>query len=262
MIILFVGVIAVLGDNAGKLAQQYRDGMDALVSDTNGGELTPEQRRAIRAAADKLWTSIKAEIPMWKIVAIVLILAFAVAALTEETAKYLCARRYRRLSTDGIGCRGVIACASASALGLAAAEHVMYVGGYIVQMPLLAALLQGFGRAAVAFPLHVGTTFWVGTRMARLAVLKEPVSVAKSISVAVLFHGSLDAFAFFALAEDDSAPILSYLAMPFNIVLITALMGMCRRGYNQVVEREQQILASEDEDKARSLSRPPDEASV
>lgn len=71
---------------------------------------------------------------------------------------------------------------------------------------------------------------YMGTRMARHAVLKEPgVSPLKTIGVPVLFHGSLDFYAFFASAEARKVPVLVYLATPLNIVLILGLGELCRR---------------------------------
>lgn len=129
----------------------------------------------------------------------------------------------------------------------------MYAGSYMAQMSFFSALLEGAIRACVAFPLHVGTTFWAGTRMARYAILKEPVNVAYTLLVPILFHGSLDAFAFFAAVESTSAPILSYLTMPFNIILIGLLMFLCRRNYFAVLEKEAQILDAEDADRGLEI---------
>lgn len=119
----------------------------------------------------------------------------------------------------------------------------------MAQMGFMSALLEGLFRAAFAFPLHVGTTFWAGTRMARHAILKEPVSFPITILVPIFFHGSLDAFAFFASVEATSAPVLQYLAAPFNIILITLLLSLCRRSYLAVLEKEAQILDAEDADR-------------
>jgi RsiW-degrading membrane proteinase PrsW (M82 family) len=80
-----------------------------------------------------------------------------VAALTEEMAKYLVGRRFRRLDGKGIGCHGVIACVSSAALGLAATEHVMYSVGYISTNGILGGLFSSVLRAVIAIPLHVGT---------------------------------------------------------------------------------------------------------
>jgi RsiW-degrading membrane proteinase PrsW (M82 family) len=80
-----------------------------------------------------------------------------VAAFTEEMAKYLVGRRYRRKLDSGIGCRGVIACAASAALGLAATEHVMYSVGYMATSSVLGGLLSSLVRAVIALPLHVGT---------------------------------------------------------------------------------------------------------
>jgi hypothetical protein len=70
----------------------------------------------------------------------------------------------------------------------------------------------------------------MGTRMARSAVLKEPgVNPFVTILVPVLFHGSLDFYAFFAEAEKTSMPVLGYLTTPVNVVLIGWLLFLCRR---------------------------------
>lgn len=86
-----------------------------------------------------------------------LLCSVVVAAFTEEMAKYLVGRRCYKKLEEGIGCRGVIACVSSAALGLAGAEHVMYAVGYIATMGFFAGILEGLYRALIAFPLHVGT---------------------------------------------------------------------------------------------------------
>jgi hypothetical protein len=74
------------------------------------------------------------------------------------------------------------------------------------------------------------TGSYMGTRMARSAVLKEPgVNPFVTILVPMLFHGSLDFYAFFAEAEKTSMPMLGYLTTPVNIVLIGWLLFLCRR---------------------------------
>jgi hypothetical protein len=66
--------------------------------------------------------------------------------------------------------------------------------------------------------------------MARHAVLKEPkVYLLVTLGVPVLFHGTMDFYAFFAAAEARSAPILGLLATPLDIVLVFFLLLLCRR---------------------------------
>jgi hypothetical protein len=70
----------------------------------------------------------------------------------------------------------------------------------------------------------------MGTRMARYANLKEPkIYFLKTIGIPVLFHGTMDFYAFFAAAEARSFPILSILATPLDIVLVFFLLLLCRR---------------------------------
>jgi hypothetical protein len=45
-----------------------------------------------------------------------------------------------------------------------------------------------------------------------------------------------------------------YLAYLFNTVLIGSLLVMCRGKFNEVVEREAQILDAEEEDRGRSFA--------
>jgi hypothetical protein len=66
--------------------------------------------------------------------------------------------------------------------------------------------------------------------MARFAILKEPkVYVVQTLGVPILFHGSMDFFAFLAAVEERRTPVLSYLATPFDIVLVGLLLFVCRR---------------------------------
>jgi hypothetical protein len=71
----------------------------------------------------------------------------AVAGFTEEMAKFLVGRRYRQKLSEGIRCRGVVACVSSAALGLS----------YTSADGFLATISDGLFRAVFAFPLHIGT---------------------------------------------------------------------------------------------------------
>lgn len=130
------GMIAVLGDSFGGLVKEYSEGINAIASKIpSGATLTPEQKKAVQNAMQAVWDHVKAKVPLWKVVSLVLIMAFAVAAFTEEMAKYLVGRRYRAKIAQGLRCHGVIACASAAALGLAGAE-VRLIFHYLLLLPL------------------------------------------------------------------------------------------------------------------------------
>lgn len=123
LVIAIVGLLTVLGSSFEALAKEYAEGMAAIAKKVpQGTTLTPEQKKAVKKSMEALWKHIKSKVPMWQIVALVLIMAFAVAGFTEEMAKYLVGKRYRTKLNDGIRCQGVIACASAAGLGLAGAE--------------------------------------------------------------------------------------------------------------------------------------------
>jgi hypothetical protein len=70
-----------------------------------------------------------------------------------------------------------------------------------MEMGLASALFEGIVRSLFVFPLRVGNTLGLGTRMARFAVLMEPVAFGKSIAVPIPVYGALDVFAFVAAAE-------------------------------------------------------------
>lgn len=253
--IMLVGILAILGDSANRLAQEYMQGISDLENATDSispGDLSPEQKKALKVAADRVWQQIKDQIPLWKILAVIFLMAFLVAAFTEEMAKYLVGRRYRRYtrsdSDSRIGVRGVISCFAASALGFAGSEHIMYATGYVAQMAFFPALWSSVLRALLAFPLHVGTTFWIGTRAAQFAVLKQPVSFLLSISVAIFFHGTLDAMAFLAAAEEISMPMLGSIVFPVQALLVLGIIWLARRSFLQVTAAERQILDAEDFD--------------
>jgi hypothetical protein len=71
---------------------------------------------------------------------------------------------------------------------------------------------------------------YMGTRLARSVILKEVgVNPLVTIAVPVAFHGCLDFYAFISAVEESSLPILRYLIVPVNLLLIGVLMTLCRR---------------------------------
>lgn len=262
-----LGMFAVFGGTLAPLAQEYADGVADATAAVGAGastapaDLSSAQKEALRAGIQRVWDRVRAEIPLWRAVAAVVLMAFVVAAGTEELAKYLVARRAHALRPAGIRARGVVSVAAAAALGLAGSEHVMYAMNFSAQFDSLPrALAEGALRAAFAFPMHVGTTFWVGTRMARYAVLRDRrVGFAKSLAVPVLFHGALDAFAFLAMAEEATLPLLTYLTYPFNLVIIVVLLTMCRNEFYDLVACEDAVLSAEEADRNSHFSALPDD---
>lgn len=251
LLITFIAILTVLGGDATVFAEQYIAGISNLTNVADGASpspagLSPDQREAMKSFAYAFWRGVRDQIPLWKLLAILFLLAYLVAALTEEVAKYGVARRHRVIPSASV--RGVVATFAASAVGFAGAEHVLYATGYVARMGLLSALSASVARAFIAFPLHVGTTFWIGTRAARYAVLKERVSFWKSIAVAVFFHGTLDAVAFLGAAEESNWPALAWFVLPIQAALVVALMTLGRRAFLKVVEEERIILDAEEAD--------------
>lgn len=195
--------------------------------------------------------------PLWKVLIFFLLVAFITAGLVEEAGKWFVARRYRKLdnaedsSSARIGCRGILASACASALGFAMTENVGYVLGIananrtgfsfgLVGLALL--------RGILAYPVHVGTQFYVGVSAARWHVLGDRASVAWALFVAVLFHGTFDAVAFICMVLVGLKRIPEWVGafVPvFDVVLVGFLLLLCRGRYTALLQRERVLMVTD-----------------
>lgn len=212
---------------------------------------------ATPAETDKALQQLLTIIPLWKVILFFLLVAFITAGFVEETGKWLVARRYRKLLIPEdaravpIGVRGVLACACAGALGFALTENVAYVLGIAkttqsgVSFALIGiALLRG----VLAFPVHVGTQFYVGLSAAESHVLRDRVSVSLALFLAVLFHGTFDAVAFVCMVLIGLKKLPEWVGLfvpVFDLMLIGFLLLLCRGRYKGLLERERVLIASD-----------------
>lgn len=206
---------------------------------------------------EALLNALKDIVPFWKILLYFLLVAFITAGMVEEVGKWLIARRYRILrdlqqeGSPRMGCRGILASACAGALGFAMTENMLYVLGLARATPsgfsfglVGLALLRGM----LAYPVHVGTQFYVGVTAAQRDVLADRVSIGLALLVAVLFHGFFDAVAFTCMVLIGLKHIPEWvggLVPVFDIVLVGFLLLLCRSRYKALLERERMTIGPE-----------------
>lgn len=195
----------------------------------NGQPLTQEQQEQLTAAASKM-------IPLWKFLLGGIIAAFLVAGLVEEIAKYLMTRRYRKLSS--IDVPGVLAVASAGALGLAGTEQFFYSLRMAARGNTWIGFLVSLYRAVFAFPLHIGTAFYIGIAVAKKEIQNMDTSIPLAITVAVLFHGAFDAVemtaAFLVMRYKFNLFGTFSLMLIINTAFIIGLIWLCLFAYRRL----------------------------
>lgn len=151
--------------------------------------------------------------------------SFAVAALVEETVKYLAMRigswRYQGFNYrfDGI-VYGV-----AAAAGFAIFENVSYVAMFGLQTAIV--------RSVTAIPLHAFCGVFMGVFYAysKKAVIlgKSPVKFTLlALLVPMLIHGTYDTFAF--LGEKGTMPLLVFVILLY-IAALRTINSMSRADY-------------------------------
>lgn len=208
-------------------------------------------------AESPLPSDISKIVPLWKVILFSVLTAFLVAGAMEEIGKWLIARRYHKInqrpenvSADRqITCRGVISVACMGALGFATFENIGYVFGVSrsqkdsFPLDLLAMTVL---RGILAFPVHVGTQFYIAVSAASQFILGDPTHVMMALFVAILFHGTFDAVSFLVIicVEHNFLPKWIAILVPiFDLVLITLLLLLCRGRYKAMLERER-VLTS------------------
>lgn len=209
-------------------------------------------------AAQVLQDLIK-EIPLWKFVVLAICMAFVVAAITEETGKWIIARRYRAVnnlpennedSQRRIGVHGILAVASAAALGFATAENLLFVLGLSRYTSNSIFPFRRVGltllRDIMAFPVHVGATFYVALAAAQRSVFSDGMGVFSALLVAVFFHGSFDAVAIVASLLVALEKVQSWveIAVIFvQLTLVCLLLLLCRNKFRAIMERDRAACA-------------------
>lgn len=207
---------------------------------------------------EQIISALSESIPLWKIIIFFLLIAYVAAGMVEEVGKWIVARRYRKIDADNaevdansglrVGCRGILATACMGALGFAATENVFYVLG------IAQASRAGFSfglvglalfRGILAYPVHVGTQFFVAVSAAQRHVFEDKSSVPFALFIAVLFHGTFDGVALICMVLISLKKVPSWIAVlvpVFDIMLIGLLLLLCRGRYKALLERERVVL--------------------
>lgn len=154
-----------------------------------------------------------------------LVTSFCMAALVEETVKYL-AMRFGSWKYPGFNYRfdGIVYGVS-SAVGFAIYENIMYVAQYGLATALV--------RAFTAVPLHAFCGVFMGVFYAyskRASILGKSKFkwTLLALLVPMLIHGTYDTFAF--LGDPGTLPLLVFVALLY-IAAITTINKMSKEDY-------------------------------
>lgn len=136
--------------------------------------------------------------------------AFIIAALAEETLKYLAIRRivYASLVVDA---RSLFVYASCGALGFAAAENVIYAVDNDWTVVVM--------RAFTAVPLHMMTGLLMGCSMGRHRFYHGDVNVRGAFGLPVFAHGMYDIFLFTPKRWGVTARVVGFVLAVVTLVL-------------------------------------------
>lgn len=206
----------------------------------------------------KLIEAMAKTLPIWKIIIFFILVSFFTAGAVEEIGKWIVANRVKRIEPEQpadadataprVGCRGILASFCMTALGFAAAESIGFVLG-IVQAYRSKFSFEAAGivlyRGILAYPVHLGSQFYIGVSTAQRHVFKDPNRVWPAVVVAVLFHGAFDAmsFVFTVLIALKKIPTWTGTVVPvFDLVLIALLLLICRWRYKALLEREKAVF--------------------
>lgn len=206
----------------------------------------------------KLIETMAKTLPVWKIVIFFVLFSFFTAGAVEEIGKWIVANRFKRIEPEQpadanataprVGCRGILASFCMTALGFAAAENTGFVLG-IVQANRNKFSFEAVGvvlfRGILAYPVHIGSQFYIGVSTAQRYVFKDPGRVWPAVLVAVLFHGAFDAISlvFVVLITLKKIPVWTGTVVPvFDLVLIVLLLLLCRWRYKALLERERAVF--------------------
>lgn len=184
----------------------------------------------------KAFLAFLASIALWKKILAPVFMAFLVAATVEEVFKFLVGRRVK--SRVGISARTFVAGVMSGALGIAATEHFTYTFAMFAHSSLGIACFSSLFRAALAFPLHLGSAMLFGIAMAERNIKDEESSVFKTLLLAILFHGTWDSTLMLNAVLIASAVLpkwSKFVVLGFNIVLLAVLMWLCRKRFTKMM---------------------------
>lgn len=199
-----------------------------------------EVRRVAQADKDaqrQVMAKIFANLPTWKLIAMAFIFAFLVAALCEEAGKFLLARRWRNTGYGDIGLKGIVAVSTAAGLGVATTEHFMAT--------LASGLLSSWFRAVLAFPIHCGTAFLMGVKMAEGALHNMAgVGVFTILLLPISFHGMFDFVALVIAPFAKQHKALIALLPIIQVLIAVVLWVVAYRQYRNFVQKDENETSS------------------
>lgn len=225
-LLIFGGMIALFGSDIARLDQYFPPDAAATMS--------PEQMQ-------KALLAFFASIQLWKKLLAPILNAFLVAASIEELSKLVVGRRAK--SRVGISPRTFLAGVMAGALGLSMTEHATYTLAMFSHSSITSACLISLIRAAVAFPLHLGTAMIYGIAMAEHYIKKEESNygILKAFLLAIFFHGTWDGMLMLdgaLIVFQGWAQWTMLVVLGVNLVLLGVLIWICRQRFNRMLSQD------------------------
>jgi len=136
------------------------------------------------------------------IIGFIFYMSFIVAALTEETAKFLCCFLLKSHQPTITKPYTIVILITCSALGFAILENYGYVLTAAFNGKINTLLIEIATRDLVSVPLHTVTGILIGCKMAQQYIKGDPITFKfylQSLWLPVLLHGFFDVFAFLGL---------------------------------------------------------------
>jgi len=122
-----------------------------------------------------------------------------VAALTEETAKFLCCFLLKSHQPTITKPYTIVILITSSALGFALFENYGYILSNALNGNVVDLLIEICTRAILSVPLHAITGILIGSKMAQYYIQRASITFkfySQTIGVPVIIHGFYDIFAF------------------------------------------------------------------
>ena len=180
-----------------------------------------------KLTGEELMKQVRDTLPMWKLIVMIFIVAFFVAALCEESAKYYLALRWKKV--PHIRTKGIIEVSTAAGLGLAFSEHFMALSGTSV--------LLSYVRALLAFPIHCGTAFFIGMQMAELRQEGE-ITARKILPLPIAVHGTFDVIGLLSALFVGAYPFLDIVTGVVQASIVVALMVFLFWRYKRLIAND------------------------
>eukprot|EP00808_Paulinella_micropora_P022514 g14204.t1 len=210
------------------------DQLDDIGKQLSGGDQNNDGGKPTPPSPDPVLGAVTVEHTIGYYIFIFLV-AYLVAAFTEELLKYILIGRVRKYVPDFFHWRGYLMCALAAALGFSTVENFGYVfsgaagarsalqGSEALGMRILVVMFLTFERMCVSTPVHVMCALFTALGYIQRDVQGVPLNFFQVIGPAVLLHGTFD-FVLMILGAVELAADMEAL-LEFVLALTVMLLG-------------------------------------